>query len=45
MNTENIVNMLAEVLDYLETDDYDEYCTYHIQMINYLKTCIKLLEI
>lgn len=44
MNKDSIIETLYNVLDYLETDDYDDTCTYHIEMINELKEVINDLK-
>lgn len=44
MEKDIMIEKLEEVLDYLETDDYDETCVYHIAMIRNVKDCIRALE-
>ena len=44
MGKDSMIEKLEEVLDYLETDDYDDTCEYHIAMIKNIKDCIRELE-
>ena len=40
---EKLINNIYNVLDYLKTDDYDDTCITHIQMIKDLEECLKML--
>lgn len=40
----DIIEKLYDVLDYLKTDDYDDTCEGHIEMLKKLEYCIREIE-